>query len=194
MKRSAFSVRRSVFGVLVVGLFLAFFVSWQFDSALAQTNVSSAASATSNALATAKAQYRLPAPSDFQRLQFYYASQPDSPAPGTERGIWTLKEDRTWSGDWHSKLVARPTRAQLDAITPQQVDLFRRAATFRDGAWQIATSRTNIPLSQLSVTASDYSALRVIIERDQAWQKYQQTEAAVQALPSPVLAPATEAK
>jgi hypothetical protein len=182
MKRSAFSVPRSAFGVLVVGLFLAFFVSWQFDSALAQTNVSSAASATSNALATVKAQYRLLAPSDFQRLQFYYASQPDSPAPGTERGIWTLKEDRTWSGDWHSKLVARPTRAQLDAISAQQVDLFRRAGKFVDGSWQIVTSRTNIPLATLSVDAESYAQLRALADIAEAERKLEQAEKALEAL------------
>jgi len=41
---------------------------------------------------------------------------------------------------------------------------------------------TNIPLSTLSVTASEYSRLRLIIERDQALQKYQQLDQQVKTL------------
>jgi hypothetical protein len=119
---------------------------------------------------------RLPAISDFQRLQYYYAAQPASPAPGTERGIFTLKPDRTWSGDWNSTAVPKPTTRQLQAVTAEQVDLFKRAAVYQDGVWQIATSRTNIPLAQLTLTPELHARLTAIIERDVALKEYQQAE------------------
>src|SRR5437867_6130557 len=110
----------------------------------AQTNSTLFATMSTNALLA-----RLSAPTDFQRLQYYYAAQRNSPPPGREHGIFTLRADRTWSGDWNSRVVSRPTRAQLSAIPAQQVDLFHRAGVFTNGACNIATSRTNIPLPTL---------------------------------------------
>jgi hypothetical protein len=118
---------------------------------------------------------------DFQRLQYYYAAHPASPAPGTERGVFTLKADRTWSGDWNSKVVPKPTRAQLDAITAEQVDLFKRAARFHDGRWQVVTSEGNVPVAELATTKVDYERLRVAAERDKLAKQVQQLDAVLRA-------------
>src|SRR5271169_4683968 len=126
-------------GWLIFAIFAA--ASFLPRPAIAQTNLTQSGSAQTNAPS-----YRLPAPTDFQRLQYYYAAYPNSPAPGTEHGIFTLGGDNTWSGNWNSSVVPQPTRAQLNAITPQQVDVFRRAAVFTNGTWQIVTSTTNVPL------------------------------------------------
>ena len=134
--------------------------------------------------ATNSATFRLSSLSDFQRLQYYYAAQPNSPAPGTERGIFSLGADRKWSGEWNSQVVTRPTRQQLNAITPEQADLFRRAGKYVNGAWQIATSRTNIPLATLSVNAESYARLRAITELDAAARKLVNAEKALEALTS----------
>jgi hypothetical protein len=154
------------------------------SSAGAESSLSSGSLIVSNASSTASAAYRLPTPSDFQRLQYYYAASPKNPGPGSEHAIFTLKPDRTWSGDWNSKVVPKPTRKDLEAITPQQVDLFRQAGAFAAGGWQIATTETNIALSTLSVTADSYPLLRAIIERDQALRKYQSLDQKVQTLKS----------
>jgi len=88
---------------------------------MAQTNLTGSGSSVTNAYP-----YQLPAPTDFQRLQYYYAAYSSSPAPGTEHGIFTLQANNVWSGDWNSSAVPAPTRTQLNAITAQQVDVFRR--------------------------------------------------------------------
>jgi hypothetical protein len=118
----------------------------------------------------------LAAPTDFQRLQYYYATYPASPAPGTEHGIFTLQRNNVWSGDWNSSIVPAPTRAQLNAITPQQVDVFRRAAVFTNGAWQIVTSATNIPLSSLGLTPSSYAQIRAAADHDQILRQCNQIQ------------------
>ena len=98
--------------------------------------------------------------------------------------MFTVGDDRVWTGTWNSRVVPKPTRAQLAAITPAQVDLFRRAGVYRTGAWQIATSRTNIPLAQLTLTPASYQRLSLIIDRDQAQRRYQQLDQQIQALPA----------
>ena len=148
--------------------------------AVAQTNLALSGSTRSNAVAAVK----LPAVTDFQRLQYYYAAHPSSPPPGTERAVFTLTPERAWAGDWNSTRVPKPTRSQLSAITPAQVDLFKRAGNYVGGRWQITTSRTNIPLSQLTLTGAAYERLSLIIERDQALRRYQKLEQKVQALPA----------
>lgn len=147
------------------------------ETGFAQTNLAQSVSAPTNAPT-----YQLSAVSDFQRLQYYYAAQPNSPAPGTERSVFTLNADRKWSGVWNSKIVPKPTRQQLDAIKTEQVDLFRRAGKFVDGTWQIVTSRTNIPLSALSVDAESYARLRALADIAEAERKLEQAEQALEAL------------
>jgi len=128
---------------------------------IAQTNLTQTGSTQTNL------SFALPAPTDFQRLQYYYASYQNSPAPGTEQGIFTVGSNRTWSGDWNSGVVPTPSRAQLNAITPAQVDLFNRAATYTNGMWQIVTSQTNLPLSALTViSSSTYMQIRITAARD----------------------------
>jgi hypothetical protein len=132
---------------------------------------------------------RLPVLSDFQRLQYYYAAQPGSPAPGVEQRVFTLRADRTWSGDWRSKVVAKPTRRQLSAITPQQFDVYRRAAKYVNGAWRVTTASTNFPLASLSaLDGVTYQKIRLSVERDQLQQRVQQLDQKLQQL-TPVSAP-----
>lgn len=150
-------------------------------SAPAQTNAALSVGSRSNVAAAVK----LPAVTDFQRLQYYYAAHPASPPPGAERAVFTLTADRAWSGDWNSTRVPKPTREQLGAITPAPVELFRRAGQYLGGRWQIVTSRTNIPLSELKLTGAAYERLSLIIERDQALRRYQRLEQRLQALPPP---------
>jgi hypothetical protein len=109
---------------------------------------------------------RLPTPTDFQRLQYYYALSENSPAPGSEQAIFTVGDDRSWNGDWNSSVVPKPSRAQLNAITPAQVDLFNRAGAYTNGAWRIVTSQTNVPLSALTITSSMYMQIRATAGRD----------------------------
>jgi hypothetical protein len=126
----------------------------------AQTNLTQTDSTQTNL------SFGLPAPTDFQRLQYYYASYQNSPAPGTEHDIFTVGNNRSWNGDWNSTVVPTPSRAQLNAISPAQVDLFNRAATYTNGSWQIVTSQTNIPLSALTITSSMYMQIRATAGRD----------------------------
>lgn len=127
--------------------------------------------------------YRLPTPSGFQRLQYYYAAHANSPAPGTERGVFTLKADRTWSGDWRSKAVAKPTRLQLAAITPLQFDVFRRAAKYTNGAWRVSTPVTNFALTNLgSLSATTYQRICLSAERARLQKQVQQLDLKLQQL------------
>src|ERR1017187_2027198 len=130
--------------------------------AMAQTNLTQSGSGQTNAPA-----YHLRGPTDFQRLQYYYTAYTGSPAPGTEHGIFTLRPDHTWTGDWNSFVVPSAPRDQLDAITSQQVDGFRRAAVFTNATWQIVTSQTNISLSSLKLSASSYGQIRAEADRAQ---------------------------
>jgi len=136
---------------------------------MAQTNLTGSSGSVTNAYP-----YQLPVPSDFQRLQYYYAAYSSSPAPGTELGIFTLQANNVWSGDWNSSIVPAPTRTQLNALTPQQVDIFRRAGVYTNGSWQIVTSATNTPLSSLSLTPSSYAQIRATADRDRVLQQYSQ--------------------
>jgi hypothetical protein len=124
-------------------------------TATAQTNLSTSGSTLTNSFP-----YRLPAPTDFQRLQYYYAAYPSSPAPGVEHAIFSVGAGSTWNGSWSSSVVPAPSRSQLNAITAPQVDIFRRAAMFTNGTWQIVTPGTNTPLSSLNLTPSSYMQIR----------------------------------
>jgi hypothetical protein len=137
----------------VLALFLA--VLFPALPATAQTNLSTSGSTLTNSFP-----YRLPTPTDFQRLQYYYASYPSSPAPGAEHAIFTVGTGNTWNGSWSSSVVPAPSRSQLNAITAPQVDIFRRAAVFTNGTWQIVTPGTNTPLSSLNLTPSSYMQIR----------------------------------
>ncbi len=120
--------------------------------------------------------YRLVTPSDFQRLHYYYLAQTNSPGPGTEHHVFTLGPKATWNNDWNSAVVPQPTRKQLNAISAQQVDLFRRAGTFTNGTWQVITSLTNIPLSSLKLSASSYTWVRAAVDHDQLLRQIAQIE------------------
>lgn len=153
--------------VLLVFLIVLLFV-FPLRQNIAQTNLTQSGFGQTNA-----PNYWLPAPTDFQRLQYYYAAYQGSPAPGTEHGVFTLRADNTWSGDWNSNVVPMPTRAQLGAITSQQVDLFQRAAVFTNSTWQIITSLTNIPLRSLNLSASSYAQIRAAAQYDKLVQQCQ---------------------
>jgi hypothetical protein len=146
----------------------------QSQPSIAQTNQMQSGSTQTNVQAGPI--YSPPAPIDFQRLQYYYAAYPSSPAPGTEQGVFTLNPDRTWSGTWNSSTVPAPTRSQLNAITAQQVDVFQLAGVFTNGVWQIVTSTTNIPLSSLNLTASSYAQIRTTAVHDQMLRQCHQLE------------------
>jgi hypothetical protein len=136
---------------------------------MAQTNQTQSGSQTNFT-------FQLPAPTDFQRLQYYYAAYPSSPGPGAEHGIFTVGNNSSWNGDWNSTVVPAPTRTQLNAITPQQFDLFNRAGVFTNGAWEIATSVTNVTLSSLNPTASSYAQIRAAATHDQQTRLCQQLQ------------------
>lgn len=120
--------------------------------------------------------YQVPTPTDLQRLQYYYASYQNTPAPGTEQAVFALNADRTWSGTWNSSVVPAPSRAQLDALTPQQVDLFRRAGVYTNGAWRVMTSQINSPLSTLTVSSSTYAQIRGTADRDHQLARHQRLQ------------------
>jgi hypothetical protein len=145
-------------------------------SGLGQTNLT-----WSSGVWTNQPVYRLLAPSDFQRLHYYYLAQPNSPAPGTEQHVFTLGPSGTWNNDWNSKVVPRPTRNALNAVTAQQVDLFRRAGMFTNGVWQIVTSQTNIPLSSLNPTPASYAQIRAVIDHDQMLRQVSQLKLSLSA-------------
>jgi hypothetical protein len=144
-----------------------------FRLGFAQTNVTQTGSTQTNLT------FGLPAPTDFQRLQYYYASYQNSPPPGTEHGIFTIGSDHSWSGVWNSTVVPMPSRTQLNAITPAQVDLFNRAGAYTNGSWQIVTSQTNIPLSALTITSYIYTQIRITAGRDKQLATCQQIQSQI---------------
>ena len=135
---------------------------------------------TTNAVTVSVAQLR--PPSDFQRLQYYYAAHPASPAPGSEPGLFTIDANRQWTGDWTSTVVPAPTRAQLDAITAPQVDVLKRAAVYRDGAWRVATAKADVPLSELVLTPQTYAEISLLAERARLQKQLEQLDAQLNAL------------
>lgn len=176
-QRSAVSHQRSVW-LVILGVLGGVAVT---PVGFSQTNqVPIGGSPTGGVSAVAN---RLPTPSDFQRLQYYYAAAPNSPVPGSERKVFTLRPDRRWSGDWRSKVVAKPTRAQLAAITPVQFEVFRRAAAYTNGAWRVSTPVTNFTLATLgSLDATTYHRLRLSVERAQLQRQLQQLDQKLQQL------------
>jgi hypothetical protein len=56
------------------------------------------------------------------------------------------------------------------------VDVFRRAAVFTNGMWQITTSLTNIPLSSLNLSASSYAQIRAAADRAQKLRQLRQLD------------------
>jgi hypothetical protein len=155
----------------VVVLMLAFASPCLTLQCIGQTNLTQSSGSQTNGYP-----YRLIALTDFQRLQYYYAAYPSSPAPGTEHAIFSVGDNGIWNGDWNSSTVPSPTRTQLSAITAQQVDIFRRAGVFTNGTWQIVTSATNIPLSSLSLGSSSYAQIRATADRDRILQQCHQFE------------------